>query len=169
MLRRSYRRRHRDATADEIEELRAIRDDLGSVNTPESIDTTRYGVDRSERAPFEAAGWRFVETGRATAKATQDPRLSLARVLRLPGGRLALSSGRVTAKFKENVSQESIEQLLEPFALERLEPLPIATHLYTLQVRSSSSPDEFELAATLSQADDVEFAEPELIEDIGDR
>ncbi len=107
---------------------------------------------------FEAAGWSIVPR-----KAAIDG----AKIYLRSNGRAALGTDRVTVRISENRSDQEGRNLLSSRGFTVVERLKLASNLYSVTIPPGI--DCLEAAQSLATADDVEFAEPELIEVISHR
>jgi subtilisin family serine protease len=126
-------------------------------------------VEEAKKAPiialdanaFQSAGWTIVEA--AQADTTADTGEGNAPVFRDPEqGRLLIGTRRINVKFKQAVSETESKQRLEVAGLTILRQLKFSANLF--QAEANPGVDPLQVAASLQESDDVEYAEPEMIE-----
>jgi hypothetical protein len=163
MVMRSYTRRNRVRRVEEVEGLRAVR--LEGAVEQGIGDSPPLPPERIR--PFERAGWRFV--GRDAALGMHPQPSQSARVLIGSDGRVLLSPNRLTVKFRPTLSQEDVQRLVSEAGCRIATKLPLADNTFVLEPREAEALDAFSVAEKLSARDETEFAEPELIEQLGER
>lgn len=161
---RSFLRRGRQVSLRELTDLIAVR---SSGREGKSSEETRADLIREVPDPqvhaFEAAGWVFVP--RSQALPQEIPR---AKVFVRPGGRLALSTGILTVKFREDLTEEEADRHLAPFGCRVIERLRFAPGFFRAQVTEPKG-DVIDVANRLIESEVCEAVEPELIEIIASR
>jgi len=168
MIERCFVRRNRAVQLHELTDLVAVRAQA-TPDAPRLESTIPESVARqlsgSQVEAFEQAGWAFQEP--SSRELPEDaPR---AKVFVKPDGRLALSTNTLTVQLRDDPSKEEANALLDPYGCRVLEQLTFATGLFRVAVTDQAQGDALDVANQLMDSGLVEFAEPELIEEIGQR
>jgi hypothetical protein len=151
----------------------AVRGKQVHLNEVLDVAAVKRAVDASESVPletiapelaipsiraFEAAGWNIVPRKEAAAGA---------KIYLRPNGSATLGTNRLTVRVSPNWSDEEACDLLRRHGFTVVDKLKLASNLYV--VTPPSGTDSLEAAQSLAAADEVVFAEPELIEVLGHR
>jgi hypothetical protein len=114
-------------------------------------------LDEKETRAFEDAGWKFVRT---------DDRAGDSNVVVDNDGRLKVVSNSLNVKFDPSMSRTDIDSVLAQHGLSVRRDLKFSPNLFTV---TGSDGGTVEKAITLNSLDKVLYAEPVLIEAIGQR
>jgi hypothetical protein len=140
-----------------IEGVVAVHSSSDGPDLASTLHDTRLAntVSPVARSLFAEAGWHFVnaEDSRAGSDAHE--------VLIDRDGQLKIVGSTIDVKFRSDVSSESIHTLLEDCGLTMVESYDFSKNLFS--VRGDRI---LEKAIKLNSLEDVEFAEPSLIESI---
>jgi hypothetical protein len=118
---------------------------------------TQNSLDQKEALAFEQAGWKF-----ARAESTAGH----SNLVVDNDGRLKIVSNAINVKFAPAVSRSDVESILNDHGLSVRRDLKFSPNLFTV---SGTSGDTVQKAKTLNNLDKVLYAEPVLIEAIGQR
>lgn len=157
---RTYQVRGRQVYLRELADLAAVRSAQADSrsSTAGVLESLAPEVDLPQVRAFEDAGWSFVARDKARDGAT---------VYLRPNGRLALGTNRLTVRVTGTHSAEEAEAFLAQEGVQVIDRLKFASNLFVVEVPSGHHP--LEAAANLTSSNEVEFAEPELIEIIPHR
>jgi hypothetical protein len=176
-MRRSLRIRGKQHGFEQIEGLLAVRPRDPAER--EQVIGGRFGkpVPIASRLPktsseaaladglvFEKAGWIFVAPDPQPTQPDRDDSPAVARVWLDSAGHLLLAPGRLTIKLRPEFSESEAAAFLERSGVEVVRRLRFGRNLYEVAVPPSA--DELATAAALASHEDVEYAEPEMIEHI---
>lgn len=132
----------------------------------QTLDRLAPEVPLPEVRAFEDAGWYFLPSADASSAPDQATR---AKVFVKHGGRLALSTDRLTLRFKDRPSAREADEILRPFGCRVLEELDYAPGLFRVELTGEARGDALDVANELTASGLCDFAEPELIEALGHR
>jgi hypothetical protein len=168
MEERSFVQRNKPVVLREMTDVAAFREEGGAKRAPatgSTADVIAREVPASQVRAFEEAGWTFGErpAGEPPADAPQ------AKVFVKADGRLALGTNLLTVQFREDVSEEQANEMLQPYGCHVVKRLTFAPGLFQVAVTDPSRGDAIEVANQLQTSGLVKFAEPELIEVTGPR
>jgi len=155
MTLRTYYRRRRPVTVNEVDDLVAVRSD----SVPR--EDIAWPGDPGDARAFRQAGWHLVQRGQA-----EDYAEAAQVVLR--NEHLLLAPNRVVVKFRDEMLTPEVEGILLKHDLETIQELTFATNLRAVAKRGAAV-DVFEVVDALRTEPGCEFAEPEFIEPIGER
>jgi hypothetical protein len=158
LIKRTYRLRGREVQVDELADLRAIRKGGHSRRLTSNPDRDVPPEAESQLRAFEQAGWAVVPR----SQVNEGFKFYIKR-----GGRVALATDRLTVGLVSDRSQDDAEQLLGQQGFHVVDRLKMGPNLFVVQVPHGY--DTLEAANQLSSVNDVEFAEPEMIELISGR
>jgi hypothetical protein len=114
-------------------------------------------LDEDEARAFEKAGWKFARIGSARGDSN---------VVVDNDGRLQIVSDALNVKTDPSMSRSDVESILKEYGLSVRRDLKFLPNLFTV---SGAGSDGVEKAKTLNNLDKVLYAEPVLIEAIGQR
>jgi hypothetical protein len=114
-------------------------------------------LDQNEARAFEAAGWKFART---------ESKAGESNVVVDNDGRLKIVSDLLNVKFDPSMSRSDVESFLRQYGLSVRRDLKFSPNLFTVR---SSDADVMQKARTLNNLDKVLYAEPVLIEAMGQR
>ena len=117
----------------------------------------RNALDQEEARAFEEAGWKFART---------ESKADDSNVVVDNDGRLKIVSGLLNVKFDPSMSRSDVESLLGKYGLSVRRDLKFSPNLFTV---SGSGGDAMRNARKLNNLDKVLYAEPVLIEAVGQR
>jgi hypothetical protein len=166
MRERSFVQRNKRVDLQEVTELVATRADGERADLPAESripEAVAAEVPEQQVRAFEKAGWVFREP---SAERTSE---KTAKVFVKSGGRLALSTGRLTVQFPGEPSEEEANEKLRPFGARVVERLTFAPGLFQVALSEEAEGDAVDVANRLVTSGMVTFAEPELIEEMGAR
>jgi hypothetical protein len=122
------------------------------------------GLRQADIQAFEDAGWSFVSARSAPARDGTRP------VFRDEDGQVKIDSGALNVRFAGKPSQAEINRLLEQHGLLVKRQLGFAPNLYTVvPIEPSQALDSVATAKSLTALEQVEYAEPILIEGMSGR
>lgn len=169
-MERTYHIRGRPIRVRQLDDVVAVRakglPEARSVSGPPAL-TQRFS--ELDRAPFERAGWRFLEKG----PHSEPPNLSreledeARKVFVGPSGRLMIDGKGVTVKWREQVPQAEARRAIEDLGFSIARQLAITPNLFEVQVPPGQ--DSIAAAEELANQADCVFAEPSLLQFLGDR
>lgn len=108
---------------------------------------------------FRQGGWTFVKDAASQGEDMARP------LFRDSDGHVKIDSGSISVRFAEDVSERDIEALLGEHGLKVGRKLGFAPNLFTVRpMPGRSVANSVEIAKALSKSNDVEYAEPVLIE-----
>jgi hypothetical protein len=165
---RSFVQRNKTVQLRELTDVIARRkEDAAKRRGPKSTipDDVAKEVPAPDLRAFEKAGWVLQE--RPAGEASKDP--SVAKVFLKPGGRLALGTNVLSVQLPGDPSEEQAAELLRPFGCRVRERLTFAPGLFRVEVTDEAEGDAVDVANQLIESGTALFAEPELIEMIGQR
>jgi hypothetical protein len=114
-------------------------------------------LDHKEALAFEQAGWKFART---------EAKTDGSNVVVDDDGRLKIVSDALNVKFDPAVSRSDVESILKEHGLSVRRDLKFSPNLFTV---SGVGGDAVEKAKSLNTLDKVLYAEPVLIEALGQR
>jgi hypothetical protein len=125
-----------------------------------SISTTQNAINLSDAQAFENAGWKFIMTEKPCLnKAVHD-------VVVDHDGHLKILTRALNVKFGPSVSKTVIETILGRFRLSMRRNMRFSPNLFLVEDFTGNA---ISTAKSLNKLDDVVYAEPVLIEAIGQR
>ena len=133
-------------------------DAKGAEPQPASAIAELNALDEKETRAFEDAGWKFART---TKGETGDSNVVVDN-----DGRLKVVSNSLNVKFDPAMSRDDIDSFLAKYGLSVRRDLKFSPNLFTV---SGADGDAVNKARTLNGLDKVLYAEPVLIEAIGQR
>jgi hypothetical protein len=140
--------------------IRAIAPNAGAqgldLETASAV-AEQKSLDEDEARAFEKAGWKFARIGSASGDSN---------VVVDNDGRLKIVSDALNVKFDPSMSRRDVESILKEYGLSVRRDLKFSPNLFTV---SGAGSDGVEKAKTLNNLDKVLYAEPVLIEAIGQR
>lgn len=171
-------RRGRRVEIEQLDDVMAMRtaevpsdEPLADVTPPSVVaDVAQAPLVPHDVNAFRRAGWMLVPAAQADAIETAGAARETppARVYRDPQqGRLMIGTNRLTVKFKDGVAKADARTGLEQAGLTILRDLGFAKNLFEVEVGAGRDP--LELSVELQQRDDVDYAEPEMIEHLPSR
>ena len=168
MEERSFARRNKQVVLRELTDVVALREGAGSGPAPAAgptLDLTAHDVPAAQVRAFEDAGWVFRE------RPPSEPPggVPQAKVFLKEDGRLVLGTNLLTVQFREDEPEEQANVLLQPYGCQVVERLRFAPGLFQVAVTDQARGDAVEMANQLAASGLVEFAEPQLIEEMGPR
>jgi hypothetical protein len=153
---RTYQVRGKSVRLRELTDLVAVRPQRSTDRpklTAAALDAVAPEVPLPQVRAFEEAGWEFVPRERAADGA---------KVYLKSGGRVALGTNRLHVRVASERSDEEARALLARHGLTVVDRLKFAPNLYVVEVPAGQ--DALDMAGRLAASNEVEFAEPELIE-----
>lgn len=140
--------------------IRAIAPNIGADGLhleSASAIAEKNALDHSEALAFEQAGWKFARTASTGGESN---------VVVDNDGRLKIVSDALNVKFDASLSRSDVESLLEKYGLTVRRDLKFSPNLFTV---SGTGGGVVEKAKSLNNLDTVVYAEPVLIEAMGQR
>jgi hypothetical protein len=122
-------------------------------------------VPKSQLEAFEKAGWVFHD--RSAEDRSEFP--AQAKVFLKASGRLALGTNMLTVQLPDDPSEEKANEMLQPYGCRVVRQLKFAPGLFQVALTDKARGDVIDTANQLEDSGLVEFAEPELIEEIDSR
>ncbi len=119
----------------------------------------------ADKHAMDSAGWRFVARDDARAHSNSTRR---AKVF-VRGDQTLLATGKITAKFRDDVSRERIDALLAARSLTVTGALTFANNYFEIDPVGDELRDAIDIANELLTLEECELAEPVFIEAIGQR
>jgi hypothetical protein len=169
MKERSFVQRNKRVVLRELTDVVAFRKGGESGPAPaigSTPDLTARGVPAAQVRAFELAGWVF----RERPPSELPGGVPQAKVFLKEDGRLALGTNLLTVQFREeDVSEEQANVILQPYGCQVVQRLTFAPGLFQVTVTDQARGDAIEVANQLVASGLVEFAEPQLIEEMGPR
>lgn len=160
-IEQTYRVRGKPVQVKELADLAAVRAE-GSTHRPPVRRSPLDGLAPAEALPqvraFEDAGWRFLPREQAADGY---------RVFVKSGGRIALGTNRLAIRVSESVPPTAAEALLEREGLSVIDRPRFVPNLFIAEVPPGQ--DVLETARRLDELQEIEFAEPQLIEALSGR
>lgn len=130
------------------------------VRSPEIDRSSRDRVPLDDVKAFEEAGWKLRSVYPASAK-KKDGAPTEFEVVVDTDGRLKVLSDSMNVKFSRNMSEDVLQSILREYDLSVRRSLEFSPNTYTLDSKSGES---LAKAKSLNARQDVEYAEPILIE-----
>jgi thermitase len=158
-------------SSEKMKNVESIEKNFGR-RTKLSADTKNVSRLNEQQEIFEKAGYIFIKPNETTSKALQ----SRAQRSEIPNtgsvfvdkeGVIKVGTGRLTIKFKPDVSKGEIEALLEQSNLKIIRQLKFADSLYEIEVQDMTNP--LDLSIQLHNNKKIEYAEPIFNEHIPQR
>lgn len=159
MTQREFTRRRRKVSVEEREELVAVLD--GDAHSSGEFPA----VLPADKKAMDAAGWRFVARDDVRAQSSKARR---AKVF-VRGDQTLLATGKLTAKFRDDVTRARIDALLAERSLTITGALTFANNYFEIDPVGAELRDAIDLANELLTVAECELAEPVFIEVIGQR
>lgn len=122
-----------------------------------SAVAAQNSLDQDEALAFEQAGWKFART---------ESEAGNSNVVVDNDGRLKIVSNALNVKFDPSMSRSDVESILKDYGLSVRRDLKFSPNLFTV---IGAGGDAVEKAKTLNNLEKVLYAEPVLIEAIGQR
>jgi hypothetical protein len=168
MKERSFLKRNKRVVLQELVDIVAFREEAGHESAPSTgstPDLTARGVSAEQVRTFEDAGWVL----REPALGKPPAGMRQAKVFLKEGGRLVLGTNLLTVQFREDMPEKQANAMLQPYGCHVLERLTFAPGLFQVAVTDQAREDAVEVANQLAASGFLEFAEPQLIEEMGPR
>lgn len=159
MAQREFTRRRRKVRVEEQEELVAVLD--GDAHSSGEFPA----VLPADTKAMDAAGWRFVARDDVRAQSSKARR---AKVF-VRNDQTLLATGKITAKFRDDVPRARIDWLLDERALRVTRELTFADNYFEIDPVGDELRDAIDIANELLTVAECELAEPVFIEAIGQR
>ena len=143
-----------------VDEYRALAPNVaGHVRESVPAATVQHGFGAQDAKAFEEAGWKFVRAKTSSSvPAGNDVVVDV-------DGRLKILAHALNVKFRPTLSRSGVENILQRFSLSMRRDLGFSPNLFLVDDPGNA----ISTAKSLNKLDDVVFAEPVLIEAIGER
>lgn len=182
-MERTYFVRGKQVTVEELEDVVAVQTEGAEARAGDESGVVR-DIARAQAGPedrrltdqqlsaFAAAGWVFVraseEMRRALATRQALPNAEkIARVFLHPNGRILLGTDQLTVRLDPSLTEEECRRRLEQEGLTIIRKLRFKPNLY--EVKTRPGVDFLDASVRMHDEKDIEYAEPQFIEHIGQR
>lgn len=158
-------------SSERMKDVESIEKNFGT-RTKLSTDTKNASRLSEQQEIFEKAGYIFIKPNEKTSKTLESKALrselpNTGGVFVDKEGLIKVGTGRLTIKFKGDVSKREIDALLEQRNLKIIRQLKFADSLYEIEVQDMTDP--LDLSIQLHNNEKIEYAEPIFNEHIPQR
>ena len=158
-------------SSERMKDVESIEKNFGT-RTKLSADTKNASRLSEQQEIFEKAGYIFIKPNEKTSKTLESKALrselpNTGGVFVDKEGLIKVGTGRLTIKFKGDVSKSEIDALLEQRNLKIIRQLKFADSLYEIEVQDMTDP--LDLSIQLHNNEKIEYAEPIFNEHIPQR
>ena len=180
-MQRSFRVRGKKVEIDEIPGLLAIRLDLADFRKhpqPGSpiaawrgmvlVTAGTVELPQDTRSVLESAGWILARPAPEQDAPGDLPSPEVVgRLFRDEYGEWMIGTGRLNVRFRDDLDDDTVRELLERFRLAVVRQLKFAPQLY--EVQAAEEDDFLEVADELDASEALVYAEPQLMRKLGGR
>jgi len=164
MQERTFQQRNKSMQVQELTDVVAVRTEKaekGARSRGQVPEAVAAHVPEAQVNAFQDAGWEFKEASSDVPEGEVK-----AKVFVKSDGRLALGTDRLTVQLRGVDSVEEANNVLAPFGCQVIRQLTFAPGLFEVALTDESNGDAIDVANRLVESGLVEFADPNLMENI---